>query len=152
MQIFIDADACPRSVREVVFRAAEKRSIPVILVANRRLNVPERPWLSQIIVAAEMDAADDRIVDLVQTTDLVITADVPLAFEVVEKGASAISPRGSAYTNTNISNKLTMRDVGSELRSCGVETGGPPPFGVKETEQFANGFNKWLCKALNKRK
>jgi len=149
MKIWIDADACPKVVKEVVFKAAHRLQIQTILVANSFLRIPESPLLSFIQVNQGADVADTYIVENVSPNDLVITADIPLASLIVEKNATAINPRGELYTEDNISERLSVRDFMQDLRDSGVDTGGPAPFGVKDKANFANSLNKLLTK-LNK--
>jgi uncharacterized protein YaiI (UPF0178 family) len=146
MKIWIDADACPKVVKEVVFKAAHRLNIPTILVANSFLRIPDSPLLSFIQVDQGADVADTYIVENVSPSDLVITADIPLASLIVEKEATAINPRGELYTEENISERLSVRDFMQDLRDSGIETGGPAPFGVKDKANFANSLNKLLTK------
>ena len=135
MKIYIDADACPRAVKEVIFRAVKKRQIYLIQVANQYIQV-----------GAGDDVADMKIVELVEAGDLVITADIPLADHVIKKDAYALNPRGSLYTEANIRERLSMRDFMTELRSTGIETGGPKPFGERDKQNFANALDRFLTK------
>lgn len=144
MKIWIDADACPKPVKEVVFKASARLKITVILVANSYLSIPHSPFIKLIQVEKGADVADFYIVEHVEKSDLVITADIPLAGHIVEKGATAINPRGEIYTQENISERLSMRNFMQELRDSGVQTGGPAPFGVKDKEMFANSLNRLL--------
>ena len=146
MRIWIDADACPKVVKEVVFKASFRLKIPVTLVANDYLSVPEDSLINFIQVEKGADVADFYIVENVKKNELVITADIPLAALVVEKGAIAINPRGELYTEENVRERLSMRDFMQGLRDSGVDTGGPPPFGPKDKEQFANSLNRLLSK------
>jgi len=144
LKIWIDADACPKPVKEVVFKASARLKITVILVANSYLSIPHSPFIKLIQVEKGADVADFYIVEHVEKSDLVITADIPLAGHIVEKGATAINPRGEIYTQENISERLSMRNFMQELRDSGVQTGGPAPFGVKDKEMFANSLNRLL--------
>lgn len=144
MKIWIDADACPKMVKEVIFKAANRLQIPVCLVANSYMNIPHSPLISLIQVEKGADIADFYIVEHVKEGELVITADIPLAALVVEKKATAINPRGELYTEENVRERLSVRDFMQELRDSGVDTGGPAPFGLKDKEKFANTLNKLL--------
>ena len=152
MRIWIDADACPRGVREIVLRASERRHVPLTFVANKFVPTPNLAWINSVQVAAGMDVADTYIVQNMSPEDLVVTQDVPLAAEVVEKGARAISHRGVTWTEENIREKLSMRDFFTEARASGIMTGGPPPFDTKAKQAFANALDRWLTAALKKRK
>lgn len=146
MQIWIDADACPRVIKDILFRAAEKRRIPLILVANQPLRVPPSNYIRSIQVGAGFDVADSRIVAEVQPGDLVITADIPLAAAVLNKGGHALDPRGTLMTTDTIGERLMMRNVLDELRGCGVETGGPPPLNPSDRQAFANRLDAFLTR------
>lgn len=148
MKIYIDADACPRPVKEVVIKAATKAQIKVILVANSYMNIPMSPFISLVQVEKGDDVADLYIVDHVSSEDLVITADIPLADLIVKKDAMAINPRGEVYTEENISERLSVRNFMQELRDNGMDTGGPPPFGTKDKAAFANSLNKIMTRKL----
>ncbi|MCB9662949.1 MAG: YaiI/YqxD family protein [Alphaproteobacteria bacterium] len=147
MRIWIDADACPVAVREIVFRASRKRQLPVTLVANKPLQTPSLRWITSEVVSGALDAADDRIVERLEPGDLVITQDLPLAADVVAKGGTAISPRGETFTEANIRERLSMRDTLTEARAMGMTTGGPPPFDDKVKRAFAAAFDRWLAAA-----
>lgn len=144
MHIWVDADACPGVIKEILFRAAERKQIPLILVANQTLRHPPSPWISAMQVEKGFDVADNRIVESVSAGDLVITADIPLAAGVVEKGAHALNPRGERYSKENIRQLLDMRNFMDTLRSSGVETGGPPAFSHGDRQAFANQLDKLL--------
>ncbi len=146
MQIFIDADACPSAVKEILFRAAERLRIPLILVANQKIQIPDSDFISNIIVEAGPDLADDRIVELAQKNDLIISADIPLADRVIQKGAFVIDHRGDFFTAENIKERLAVRDLMAELRSGGMETGGPPAFSQKDRKAFADQLDRFLAK------
>ncbi|OIQ20957.1 MAG: DUF188 domain-containing protein [Bacteriovorax sp. MedPE-SWde] len=148
MKIWIDADACPKVVKEVVFKASFKLQVPVVLVANSYMATPPDSLITSIQVDKGADVADMYIVDNVSKEDLVITADIPLAALIVEKEATAINPRGELYTEENVSERLSMRDFMQGLRDSGIETGGPAPFGVKDKASFANSFNKIMTQKL----
>jgi len=151
MQILADADAIPVSIREILFRAAERAEIPLILVANIPLKFPKSSFISGIVVPAGPDEADDKIAALAEPGDLIITADIPLADRVIKSGASVIDPRGNLISKDNISEKLTMRNLKEELRNCGVDTGGPPPFTPRDTQTFANQLDRLITKIKNNR-
>ena len=144
MQILVDADACPRAVKEILFRAVQRRAISTTLVANQYIRVPGSEHILSIAVLDGPDQADDRIVELVQAGDLVITADIPLADRVVGKGATALDPRGTLLTEANIKERLATRDLLDELRSAELVGGGPSAFGARDTQAFANELNRFL--------
>lgn len=146
MHIWIDADACPRVVKEILFRASERTQIPMTLVANQFLPTPPTPWIKAVQVPAGFDIADNYIVQHVHADDLVITADIPLASEVVDKKALALNPRGELYTKENIKQRLSMRDFLDTLRSSGIDTGGPKSFSEQDRREFANQLDKLLAK------
>jgi uncharacterized protein YaiI (UPF0178 family) len=144
MQIWVDADACPVVIKEILFRAAERRAIVVTLVANQPLKIPASPYIKRLQVAAGFDVADNTIVAMAQTGDLVITADIPLAADILAKGAHALDPRGQWFDPDTIRQKLTMRDFMETMRSSGVQTGGPPPLNQADRQAFANKLDQWL--------
>ena len=146
MQIIVDADAFPRALKEIVYRAAERTRVPLVLVANQPLKVPSSEFISFRLVSDGPDVADDRIVEWVEPGDLVITADLPLADRVVDKGAYALDPRGDCYTETNIKQRLATRDLMQALRSRGEIAAGPAPFNKKDAQAFANGLDRFLTK------
>lgn len=143
-KIWIDADACPKAVKEIVFKAAHRLNLSLMLVANAYQTIPHSDLVRLIIVDKGTDVADQYIIDNVAVNDLVITADIPLAAKIVEAGAVAINPRGEIYTEENIGEILSMRDFMKELRDGGSITGGPAVFGPKDVQQFANSLNKLL--------
>lgn len=143
-KIWIDADACPKAVKEIVFKAAHRTNISLMLVANSYQTIPHSDLIRLIIVDKGLDVADQYIVDHVEAHELVITADIPLAAKIVEKEAIALNPRGEIYTEENIGEILSMRDFMKELRDGGSITGGPAVFGPKDVQQFANSLNKLL--------
>ena len=143
-KIWIDADACPKAVKEIVFKAVFRLNIPLMLVANSYQTIPHSDLIRLIIVDKGSDVADQYIIDHVEHHDLVVTADIPLAAKVVEKLGTAINPRGEIYTEENIGEILSMRDFMKELRDGGSITGGPAVFGPKDVQQFANSLNKLL--------
>ncbi len=147
MQIWVDADACPNVIKEVLFRAAERTGTMVTLVANQTIRTPPSRFLRTLRVEAGFDVADNEIVKRVETGDLVITADIPLAAEVIEKGGMALNPRGERYTTETIRERLNMRDFMDTMRASGVQTGGPPTMNQRDRQQFANELDKWLVQA-----
>ena len=146
MKIWVDADATPKGVKEILFRVAEKRKVPVVFVANQWLRLPALECIRSIVVDQGADVADDKIHEECDEGDLVITADIPLADRVVKKGVVAIDPRGTVYDKSNIGQILGMRDFMDELRNNGVETGGPKSFNQKDIQKFANALDKMLAK------
>ena len=144
MKIWVDADACPGVIKDILFRAAERQQITMTLVANQSLTIPPSPFIHMLQVSAGFDVADNEIVKRLIAGDLVITADIPLAAEVIEKGGKALNPRGELYTTDNIKARLNMRDFMDTLRSSGVNTGGPPPLGQSERQHFANNLDRLL--------
>lgn len=145
MKIWVDADACPKPVKDILFRLAERTEITVTLVANQGMRLPDSPFIKLIRVGHGADVADDEIVNMSEAGDLIITADIPLAARVVEKGAQALDPRGKVYDKNNIGQILSMRNFMDELRGSGVETGGPNSFGHKERFKFANELDKFIA-------
>ena len=150
--IWVDADACPKVVREILFRAAQRTGIDLILVANQSIATPPNANIRSLQVPQGFDIADNEIVRRAQAGDLVITADIPLAAEVMEKGVEAINPRGERYTVNSIRQRLNMRDFMDTMRSSGVHTGGPPPLGQKERQMFANHLDQYLSRWKIKQK
>lgn len=144
MQIWVDADACPGVIKDMLFRLAERTRINVTLVANRHLRVPPSRFIKSIVVPAGFDVADKEIVKLTQPHDLVITADIPLAAEAIAKGGAVLNPRGEMYTADNIQQHLTMRNFMEELRSSGVETGGPAAFSQGDGRAFAKQLERYV--------
>jgi uncharacterized protein YaiI (UPF0178 family) len=143
-QIWVDADACPNVIKEVLFRAAQRTQTHLTLVANQTVKIPASPFIHSVRVAAGFDVADNEIVKRVGDGDLVITADIPLAAEVLDKNAVALNPRGERYTPDTIKERLTLRDFMDTLRSSGIQTGGPAGLSQKDRQQFANELDKWL--------
>lgn len=141
-KIWIDADACPKAVKDILFKTSARLKIELVLVANAYQTIPHSPLIALIIVGKKLDEADQYIVDYLQSGELVITADIPLAAKVVEKEAFALNPRGELYTEENIGEILSMRDFMKELRDGGAITGGPSSFSPKDVECFANALNK----------
>ena len=147
MQIWVDADACPGEIKEVLYRAAKRTQTKVTLVANQALRTPRSEFIDSIMVPSGMNVADRRIVELAEPGDLVITADIPLAAEVVAKGAQALGPRGELYTEANVGERLAVRNLFDELRGGGQITGGPSNFTAKDRQAFANQLDRWLTAA-----
>jgi hypothetical protein len=146
LNIYADADALPNAVKDILFRAAERTRIPLTLVANTALQIPKSEVIFSIVVAAGPDEADKRIADLVSPGDLVITADLPLALRVVEKGGVGLDPRGDLYTENNVKTKIATRDLLMLLREGGMDIGGPAPFKAKDRQAFANRLDQFLGK------
>ena len=147
MKIWVDADACPVVVKEILFKAAMRTEIELILVANQSIPVPRSPFVKMLQVPAGFDVADNEIVKRVNANDLVITSDIPLAAEVIEKGGDVFTSRGERYTKSNIGARLNMRDFFETMRSSGVETGGPAAFSQRDRKNFADQLDKWLLRA-----
>ncbi|MDD5099734.1 MAG: YaiI/YqxD family protein [Syntrophales bacterium] len=150
MQIYVDADGFPRAAKEILIRAALRLRVPVVFVANKPVRREPSPLISSLLVPGGPDIADDRIAELVGPGDLVITADIPLADRVVSKGAFALNPRGKLYTEENVKDRLAVRDLLSELRDGGLITGGPPTFGKKDCQAFADQLDRFLVHRLNR--
>lgn len=146
MQIWVDADACPKAVKEILYRAAVRVQCQLVLVANQPLTTPRSPFIKSIHVGQGFDVADNTIVQQVTEGDLVITADIPLAAEVLEKGAEALNPRGEFYSRESIRQKLNMRDFMDVMRGSGVMSGGPPPLSQTDRREFANALDRFLGK------
>jgi uncharacterized protein YaiI (UPF0178 family) len=150
MQIWVDADACPGEIKELLYRSAERLKIKLTLVANQPLRIPRSKFIETLLVPGGANVADRRIVELAAPGDLVVTADIPLAADVVAKGAEAIDPRGDLYTNANIGERLAMRNIIDQLRGGGHIGGGPSNFSPKDRQTFANQLDRWLVKNKNK--
>ncbi len=150
MQIWVDADACPKVIKEVLFRAADRLQIQLTLVANKLLYCPPSKYIRALQVPAGFDVADNKIAQLVEPGDLVVTADIPLAADVIKRGGHALNPRGEFYTKDTIQERLTMRNFMDGLRSCGVETGGPPTLSQSDRQAFANQLDRFLARRANK--
>ncbi len=148
MHIWVDADACPRLIRDIILRAAERRGITTTLVANQSLHLPPSPHVRGVRVPGGFDEADKHIENAVAPGDLVITADIPLAAAVIARGALALNPRGTLYTSENIGERLAVRDMLDELRSARLVRGGPPPLEQKDRQAFANQFDRLLARAV----
>lgn len=149
MQIWVDADACPGVIKEILFRCAQRTGILTTLVANQLIRVPPSPHIRALQVEAGFDVADNRIAQEVQPGDLVITADIPLAAQVIERGGSALNPRGEFYSVDNIRERLAMRNFMMELRSSGVEIGGPSSLSSADRQTFAAALDRYLAKATS---
>jgi hypothetical protein len=147
LRIWVDADACPNAIKEILFKAAQRRQIPLTLVANTTLRVPPSPLIDTVLVGAGFNVADDEIARRVNPGDLVITADIPLADAIVTKGATGLNPRGELYTEDNVKGLLRMRNLMEELRSADLAPGGPAPLGPKDKQQFTNQLDRFLTKA-----
>jgi len=150
MRIWVDADACPNPIKEILFRAADRRGVETTLVANHQIRVPASRYLKSLQVPSGFDEADDAIVARVGSGDLVITADIPLAGQIVEAGATALNPRGTLYTADNIKDHLARRDLMDELRSTGAIVGGPATLSKTDVQEFANQLDRFLTRAANK--
>ena len=148
MRIFVDADACPAAIKEIVVRAAQRLAVSAIFVANKNIRLPPSPHVSTVRVAMGLDVADGYIAKSAEAGDLAITADIPLAAALVARGAVALDPRGTVYTAENVGEALALRNFHHELRDSGVVTGGPSGLGPKQARQFAAAFDRELSKAL----
>ena len=147
MQIWVDADGCPGGIKELLFRAAKRTGTKVTLVANQPMRTPRCEFVESLLVGADMNAADRQIVELVEPGDLVITADIPLAADVVAGGAQALDPRGELYTDANIGERVALRNMLDQLRGGGFITGGPANFSAKDRQAFVNQLDRWLTAA-----
>lgn len=148
MQIWIDGDACPKVIKDLLFRAAIRTQTIVTVVSNHPLSIPSSPYIKHWQVGFGFDVADQYIVDHMQSGDLVITADIPLADAVVTQGGVALNPRGEVYSSQNIKQHLAMRNLNESLRSCQMITGGPEKLSQKETQAFANSLDRFLTQRL----
>lgn len=146
MPIWVDADACPKAVKEVIFRAARRTQVLTTLIANQMMMTPPSPYIKAVQVPSGMDVADNEIVLRLVAGDLVITADIPLAAQVVDKGALALNPRGEWYTRENVQSLLSMRNFMQELRDSGTQTGGPAALSARDVQSFANALDGWLAR------
>ncbi|MDZ7781948.1 MAG: YaiI/YqxD family protein [Halioglobus sp.] len=146
VSIWVDADACPRVIRDILCRAATRRQVAMIFVANHHVPVPPSPYVRSVQVQQGFDVADNHIAQQVRANDLVITSDIPLAAEVIEQGAEAVSPRGERFTRENIRPRLNMRDFMDTMRSSGEVGGGPPALGAREKQAFANALDRYLAR------
>jgi uncharacterized protein YaiI (UPF0178 family) len=147
MNIWVDADACPVAIKEILFRAAERENISVVLIANQFIKTPPSKYITSVQVKPGFDVADNEIVLRMSPGDLVITSDIPLADEVITNKGIALSPRGELFTTENIKQKLNMRDFMDTLRGSGVQTGGPPPLNSGDRQKFANHLDRLLRSA-----
>ena len=152
MKVWVDADACPRVIKDILYRAAQRVEVELVLVANQALQVPPSPLISSRQVAGGFDVADNYIVAEAEPGDLVITADIPLAAEVVEKQAYALNPRGELYTRSNIRQRLAMRDFMETMRDNGQASGGPPPLNQQDRQAFANALDRFLAEHHRQKK
>lgn len=148
MTIWIDADACPRVIKDIVFRASERLGVPVCLVANNSLSKHHSGLVTSVVVPGGFDVADDYIVEHANANDLVVTADIPLAARVVAKGAVGIDPRGEPYTEENVGERLSMRDLMQSLRADGLVQGGPAQFGMADRQRFASALDRILTRMV----
>lgn len=146
MKIWVDADACPKAAKDILFRAAQRTGVDLTLVANHTLSTPPCPNIQFRQVASGFDAADDWIVEKCSEGDLIISSDIPLADEAITKGAEVLTPRGEKLTKSNIKAKLTMRDFMDQMRGSGENTGGPPAYNQQDRQAFANQIDRWLAK------
>ncbi|WP_320042100.1 YaiI/YqxD family protein [uncultured Desulfobacter sp.] len=146
MKIWVDADACPAVIKNILFKAAQRTRIQLTLVANQPMHIPRLKWVTLLQVASGFDVADNEIVKRLEIGDLVITSDIPLAAQVLEKRGHALSPRGELYSLDSIRGSLHMREFKESLRACGVDTGGPPPLTAKNRNAFAGHLDKLLSK------
>ena len=146
MNIWVDADACPAVIKEILFRAADRTATNTTLVANHFMKIPPSKFIHFVQVSAGFDIADNEIIKRAQQNDLVITSDIPLASEVIDKGCLALNPRGELYTSSNIKARLNIRDFMDTLRSSGIETGGVPPISQSDRQEFANNLDRILAK------
>lgn len=144
MRIWVDADACPIVIKEILFRAAERAKVMVVLVANQSMSHPQSDYIRSVQVSRGFDVADGEIVRALEQGDLVITSDIPLAAEVIEKGGHALTPRGERYTKSNIQARLTMRDFMDTLRGSGEHSGGPPPLNSADRREFGNELDRFI--------
>jgi uncharacterized protein len=145
LHIWVDADACPNAVKDVLFRAAERTQTSLTLIANQLIRIPPSKFIQSLQVPSGFDVADDKIIQQVQAGDLVITGDIPLAAEVLARHAYALNPRGEFFSTDTIAQTLTMRDFMDNLRASGVQTGGPPPLHQRDVQQFAQQLDKFLA-------
>ena len=146
MKIWVDADACPVVIKEIIFKAADRKKVHTTLVANQPVYTPRSPFIKSLQVSSGFDVADDEIVKRLEAGDLVITSDIPLAAEVIEKGGMALSPRGELHTEENIKARLNIRDFMDTMRASGIQTGGPPPLNQADRMAFANHLDTLLTR------
>lgn len=146
MRLWVDADACPNVIKDIIFRAADRVGVETILVANQYIRTPPSPNIRSLQVPGGFDAADAAIVERVESGDLVVTADIPLASAAIAKGALALNPRGELYTSDSIAQRLSLRNFMDELRGAGIDTGGPAAFHARDRQAFANQLDSLLAK------
>lgn len=151
MNIWVDADGCPNPIKEIICRAAMRAEIQTTFVANHAVHVPRSPFLTTLQVSQGFDVADDEIALRCEAGDLIITSDIPLAAEVIDKGALAINARGELYTRENIRQRLNMRDFMDTMRASGIQGGGPPPLGPREKQAFGNALDRQIAKSQKRR-
>jgi len=151
MNIWVDADACPNVIKDILFRAADRAKVQTTLVANAQIRVPPSPYIRNVQVRSGFDEADNYIAEQAGPGDLVITADIPLASQVIDKGALALTPRGDLYDTSNIRERLTMRDFMDELRGSGIDTGGPSQLKHGDRQAFANQLDRWLTRLQHRK-
>ena len=149
MKIWVDADACPAVIKEILYKAAERTEVQLTLVANQKIQIPRSRFISFVQVASGFDVADDEIVKRLEAGDIVITGDIPLAADVIEKGGQALNPRGELYTIENIKARLNIRDFMDTLRGSGINTGGPPALNQADRKAFADHLDKLLTRFIN---
>ena len=150
MKILIDADACPVAVKEILYKTAKRLKLELLLVANKFMRTPSSEFIQSIIVAEGPDEADDRIVEITMPGDLIISADIPLADRVIKKQGVVLDPRGTLLTGENIGERLAVRNLMQDLRSTGIETGGPNSYGQRDKQTFANQLDRYLTRVLRK--
>jgi uncharacterized protein YaiI (UPF0178 family) len=148
MKIWVDADACPAVIKEILFKAAERTGIQTTLIANQAIRIPQSQYIKSLQVKAGFDVADNEIINRLQADDLVITADIPLAAEAIEKGAQVLNPRGELYSTDTIKARLNMRDFMDTLRASGIQTGGPPALNHSDRKAFADNLDKLLTRHM----
>ena len=146
MKIFVDADACPKPVKNILYRVAERTQLPIIFVANTQLPIPRKTKIKMIHVPKGFDVADNYILNHISAGDLIITADIPLAAEIIDAGGHALNPRGELYTSENIRSKLNIRDFMESIRGSGIHAGGPPPLSKRDRMTFANALDRFITK------
>lgn len=146
MKIWVDADACPVAIKEILFKASQRTGVTITFVANQYLKVPKLKTINLLQVKSGFDVADNEIIKRLKNGDLVITSDIPLAAEAIEKGGHALSPRGVWYDADSIGTKLNMRDFMDTMRASGIQTGGPPPLSQNNKKEFARFLDRWLTK------
>jgi len=148
MRIWVDADACPAVIRDILFRAVDRAAVMVTLVANQPMRLPRSRFIQSVVVPAGFDVADNEIVRRMAAGDLVVTADIPLAAQVIEKGGLAMNPRGELYTTENVRARLNMRDFMETMRASGVQTGGTASLNTRDRKAFADQLDRWLARPV----